>query len=114
MGKELVERINTRALVLCSTNSSSSANSTIIFLQEHTPTYSFAQVVYQGLIIPLGSWVGHDTQAWPVRAPHTSGHREHSRHLGWEDPLEEEVATHSSILAWRISTDRGAWLATVL
>ena len=22
--------------------------------------------------------------------------------LGWEDPLEEEVATHSSILAWRI------------
>ena len=23
--------------------------------------------------------------------------------LGWEDPLEEEKATHSSILAWRIS-----------
>ena len=23
--------------------------------------------------------------------------------LGWEDPLEEETATHSSILAWRIS-----------
>ena len=22
--------------------------------------------------------------------------------LGWEDPLEEEIATHSSILAWRI------------
>ena len=22
--------------------------------------------------------------------------------LGWEDPLEEETATHSSILAWRI------------
>ena len=22
--------------------------------------------------------------------------------LGWEDPLEEELATHSSILAWRI------------
>ena len=22
--------------------------------------------------------------------------------LGWEDPLEEEVATHSSVLAWRI------------
>ena len=27
--------------------------------------------------------------------------------LGWEDPLEEEMATHSSILAWRISMDRG-------
>ena len=23
--------------------------------------------------------------------------------LGWEDPLDEDVATHSSILAWRIS-----------
>ena len=22
--------------------------------------------------------------------------------LGWEDPLEEEMATHSSVLAWRI------------
>ena len=28
--------------------------------------------------------------------------------LGWEDPLEEGMATHSSILAWRIPTDRGA------
>ena len=28
--------------------------------------------------------------------------------LGWEDPLEEDMATHSSILAWRIHTDRGA------
>ena len=27
--------------------------------------------------------------------------------LGWEDPLEEEMATHSSILAWRIPMDRG-------
>ena len=33
--------------------------------------------------------------------------------LGWEDPLEEGVATHSSILAWRIPMDRGAWWATV-
>ena len=24
------------------------------------------------------------------------------RSLGWEDPLEEEIATHSSILTWRI------------
>ena len=24
------------------------------------------------------------------------------RSLGWEDPLEKEVATHSSILAWEI------------
>ena len=31
---------------------------------------------------------------------------------GWEDPLEEEMATHSSVLAWK-SMDRGAWWATV-
>ena len=28
--------------------------------------------------------------------------------LGWEDPLEEVMATHSSILAGRIHMDRGA------
>ena len=33
--------------------------------------------------------------------------------LGWEDPLEEDMVTHSSILAWRIPMDRGAWWATV-
>ena len=35
------------------------------------------------------------------------------RSLGWEDPLEEGSATHSSILAWRILMDRRAWLAIV-
>ena len=35
------------------------------------------------------------------------------RSLGWEDPLEENMATHSSILAWRIPMDRGALWATV-
>ena len=33
--------------------------------------------------------------------------------LGWEDPLEEGMATHSSILSWRIPMDRGAWQAPV-
>ena len=35
------------------------------------------------------------------------------RSLGWEDPLEEGMVIHSSILAWRIPMDRGAWWATV-
>ena len=34
------------------------------------------------------------------------------RSLGQEDPLEEGMATHSSILAWRIPKDRGVWQAT--
>ena len=33
--------------------------------------------------------------------------------LSWEDPLEEGMAMHSSILAWRISMDRGTWQAIV-
>ena len=34
--------------------------------------------------------------------------------LGWEDPLEEEMATHSSILAWRIPwTEEPGWLQSM-
>ena len=33
--------------------------------------------------------------------------------LDQEDPLEEGMATHSGILAWRILMDRGAWQAIV-
>ena len=35
------------------------------------------------------------------------------RSPGWEDPLEEGMATLFSILAWRIPMDRGAWRTTV-
>ena len=31
--------------------------------------------------------------------------------LGWEDPLEKGIATHSSVLAWRTHMDRGTWRA---
>ena len=33
--------------------------------------------------------------------------------LGQEDPPEKEIATHTSILAWKIPMGRGAWWATV-
>ena len=32
--------------------------------------------------------------------------------LGWENPQEEGMAAHSSILAWRIPMDREAWQVT--
>ena len=36
------------------------------------------------------------------------------RSLGWEDPLEEEMASHSSVLAWRISqTEEPGWLQSM-
>ena len=33
--------------------------------------------------------------------------------LGWDGALEKGMATHSSILAWRIPMNRGAWWVTV-
>ena len=45
--------------------------------------------------------------------PANADRRERRRFDPWEDPLEEERATHSSILAQRIPMDRGAWWATV-
>ena len=33
--------------------------------------------------------------------------------LGQDDPLEEEMVTHFSILAWENPMDRGAWWSTV-
>ena len=35
------------------------------------------------------------------------------RSLSREDPLEKEVATHSSTLAWKIPWNGGAWEAEV-
>ena len=35
------------------------------------------------------------------------------RSLGWEDPLEKEMATHSQYSCLGNPTDRGAWWATI-
>ena len=57
--------------------------------------YSWASVVAQMIKNPLAMW-----ETWV-----------HS--LVWKDPLEEGMTTHSSIIAWRIPMDRGAWWAIV-
>ena len=57
--------------------------------------YSWASLVAQTLRNPPAMW-----EMWLLS-------------LGWEDPLEDEMETHSSILVWRIPMDRGAWWATV-
>ena len=43
----------------------------------------------------------------------TCNARDLGQSLSWEDPLELGTATHSSILAWKKSTDQGTWQATV-
>ena len=68
-------------------------------LHEKAPSSVFKKAFQVALVVKL--------QPAKVR-------RERSRLiLGWEDPLEEEMATHSSVLAWRVPMDRGAWWATV-
>ena len=57
--------------------------------------YSWASLVAQAVNNPPAMW-----ETWV-------------QSLGWEDPLEEDMATHSSILAWRIPMDREAWQTTV-
>ena len=67
-----------------------------VYIYIHTYTHTqWASLVAQMVKNPLAV---QDTWVWS---------------LGWEDPLEENMATHSSILAWRIPMDRGAWWATV-
>ena len=64
------------------------------------------------VLLPRGRlWNGASLLAQSVQ--NTPATRETSvRPLGWEDPLEEGIATHYSILGWRIPMDRGAWQAT--
>ena len=57
----------------------------------------------------------HDIGGFPsgssVRNPPVMQKTQETRvqSLGGEDPLEEGLATHSSILAWRVPKDREAW-----
>ena len=57
--------------------------------------YSWASLVTQLVKNPRAMW-----ETWV-------------QSLGWEDPVEEGMAIHSSILAWRTFMDRGAWWAIV-
>ena len=61
----------------------------------YPPQYSWASLVTQMVKNPPATW-----ETWV-------------QSLGWEDSLEEDMVTYSSILAWRIAMDRGAQWATV-
>ena len=60
------------------------------------------------IILVSGFLGGSAVKNLPANAGDT---RDPGSITGWEDPLEKEMATHSSILAWKIH--RGAWWATV-
>ena len=47
-------------------------------------------------------WASQVAQWYRIYLPLQETQETQVRSLGWEDPLEEEMATHSCILAWRI------------
>ena len=60
----------------------------------------------------MSQWVGASQVArWVKYLPATQEMK--VQFLGREDPLEEGMTTHSSILGWRIPMDGGAWWAAV-
>ena len=63
----------------------------LLFSQPPDHQTSHSSLVAQTVKNPPAVW---ETWAWS---------------LYWEDPLEQGMATHSCILAWRIPLDRGAW-----
>ena len=51
---------------------------------------------------PLKRGVSQVAQQYRIRLPSQEMQETWIQSLGWEDPLEEGMVTHSSILAWRI------------
>ena len=74
-----------------------------VYVYTHTHTHTHTNILWG---FPGGSGVKNPPAIQELQAMRV-------RSLGGKDPLEEGMATHSSILAWRIPMDRGAWWATV-
>ena len=88
-------------------------------LFSHKAQLPYRHHLLQDAAQPQGQCLSHKGE-WTFDPGATSGkeptlpmQETHVRSLGGEDPLEEGPATHSSILAWRIPIERGAWRATV-
>ena len=71
------------------------------------PIFTITQLMLNFVCLVLASLVAQKVKNPPAMQETWVGS------LGWEDPLEKGMATHFSVLAWRIPMDRGAWQATV-
>ena len=66
-------------------------------------SYVNSAVMNNGIHVSLSILVSSRASLLAQRLKRLPGMREtRVRSLGWEDPLEKEMATHSSTLAWRI------------
>ena len=60
-------------------------------VHSHCNMYQYF-ISFYGCVSPVAQKVKHLPVMWKTQV----------RSLGWEDPLEKAMETHSSILAWRI------------
>ena len=83
--------------------------------QSHSPTLQrqllFSITLYQINLAYSFLWASQVVLV--VRNPPAKDTGDVGSIPGLGNPLKEGMATHSSILAWRIPMDRGAWWATV-
>ena len=98
-------------------------NPTLTYIHNYSHTYSSHTYITTGKTIALTIWT-FVSKVMPVHFNHCLGFPDGSgvkdlpamqetrlQSLGQEDPLEEGMATHYRILAWKIPMDRGAWQA---
>ena len=81
------------------------------FLHKITPVATLS--THPVFLIFLALNMARDLPQWLSSEESACSARDVGRSLGREDPPKEEVATHSSFLACKDPTDRGAWRATV-
>ena len=60
------------------------------------------------VVFPLGKTAGGKTKP-QTRIALPAMRETQVRPLGWEDPLEKEMATQSNTLAWKNPMDGGIW-----
>ena len=77
------------------------------------PKVNSVSFIWVGLRVILGSFLGGSAVKKNLAAMQKTRKSPGFWSLGQEDPLEEGMATHSSILALESPVDRGAWQATV-
>ena len=66
-----------------------------------------------GLVIQSCIWASQEALVIKNSPANAEDIETQVRSLCGDDPFEKCMATHSSILAWRIPMDRGTWWATV-
>ena len=74
----------------------------LITVSLHVYVYSISHSFSAFVLLYLTFWTSQVAQWWTICLPVLQVRETWTQPLGRDDPLEEEMATHSSILAWEI------------